>query len=83
MEEARTLLRSLCLWGVGLYLGGSVVAMASWLSQLDSTAEDTSAGSVVGMILGGVAGPVRLALVTVALIGWGVNLGREASGAGR
>jgi hypothetical protein len=60
----------LAVWGGGLWLLGLVVVVAS-----ADLADDPSFGIAAGAVVGALGS----ALASVAVVGWGVKLGREAS----
>lgn len=79
--RAREQLRSLVMWGAGLYLVASLLVGLIYVSLLGDS-DGSYGGQLFALVLLGLAATVGLALLAVALIGYGVRLGREASDVG-
>ena len=79
--RARAQLRSLVMWGAGLYLVASLLVGLTYVSLLGDS-DGSYGGQLFALVLLGLAATAGLALLAVALIGYGVRLGREASDVG-
>ena len=75
--QARETLRRLALWGGGLYLGASLLG-ALVLDSLVDNLDDVGAQRAA-LVVCALAATAGLVLLAVAVIGWGVRLGREAT----
>jgi hypothetical protein len=78
--QAIVWLRGLLIWGVVVYLGGCVTVLLTRPHvRHEKYVGAVHAGSPVGVLVGAMAGGLGGAMVFVALLGFGIKLGIEAS----